>query len=76
MANNQLAKDMFLEYKLRAENKLETYNRLKTSFPLNNFPKHAAIAWQLAILAEAWGGIATKLNGGKIDYLKAWRNGA
>lgn len=75
MAKNQLAKDLFQEYKLRTENKAETYNRLKTAFPLNSFPKHAAMVWQLGVLAEAWGSIATVLSGGKIDYIQDWRKG-
>lgn len=75
MGNNQFARDLFREYRQLTENKVETYNRLKTSFPLNNFPKHAAQVWQLATLAEAWGSIATALNGGQINYLKNWRDG-
>lgn len=70
VAKNQLAKELFQEYKIRTNNQLHQYTHLKTSFPLSNFPIHAKRAWKSVMLEVIWGTIATKLSGGKIDYLR------
>lgn len=75
MDNNQMAKDLFFEYKRTADHKLDSYNQLRTAFPLNRFPQHAKALWRLAVLAEAWGSIATILGGNKVRYLTDWRKG-
>lgn len=75
MREIQSAASLHWEYRTKAENATETYNRLKTAFPLHQFPKHAARVWQLAVLAEVWGAIATKLSPDKKDYLNEWRTG-
>lgn len=75
MDRNQLAKEMFHQYRRKTDEELETYNRLRMAFPFNRFPKIAQKVWRLAVLAEAWGAIATRLNGGKINYLEQWRIG-
>jgi len=76
MMNPQFAASIHTEYRMKAENEAETYNRLKTAYPFNAFPKAAARLWRYAVLAEAWGAIATKLSGDKKDYLNDWRTGA
>lgn len=75
MEKNQTAESLFRGYRRLAENEGETYNRLKTSFPTNEFPKHAARFWRFSVLAEAWGSIATELSSEGVDYLNEWREG-
>lgn len=75
MSRNKMAKDLFLEYKRRTDNAVEHYNRLKETFVLENFPKHAAEIWRLSTLAETWATLATVLSNGEEDYLKQWRTG-
>lgn len=75
MGKNQMAKALFLEYRQMAENDVDTYNRLKTTYPGKHFPKQAARVWRSSALAEMWGATATWLNGGVIDYLSDWREG-
>jgi hypothetical protein len=75
MRNSQSAESLFLEYKLAADSDTQVYSDLMTAFPTNAFPKHAARAWKSAMLAEVWGTVATKLCGGKVDYIENWRTG-
>lgn len=72
---NQTAKDLFWEYRTKTDHELDKFNHLKTAFPLSNFPKVAATGWRVGMLAVIWGTIATRLSGGKIDYLEGWRVG-
>jgi hypothetical protein len=75
MNSNQKASLIFREYKRKTENEIGLYNNLKTIFPYVDFPKHARRVWRVAILAEIWGIMATKLSGGTINYLDEWRRG-
>lgn len=75
MKNNQTAESLFWEYRRAAETESNLYNHLKTTFPQNEFPKVAAQFWRHSVLAEAWGSLATKLNGKGVDYLAEWREG-
>lgn len=72
---DQLAKQIFQEYKVRVEAAVEKYNFLKMKFPQSQFPAQARLIGKFSALAETWGIIATKLGGNKINYIKQWRNG-
>lgn len=73
VAQNQLAKDLFREYKIKTDNKVHQYTKLKTYFPSNSFPNQAAGTWRTMMLMLIWGTVATQLSGGKVDYLRKWR---
>lgn len=75
MENRHFARDLFHEYKLRTRTETDIYSRLLTTFPTGSFPKYANKVLQSIALAMLWGEIATKLNGGKVDYIKEWRAG-
>jgi len=75
MAKNRLANHLFLEYRVLVDNELGVYNNLHTTFPGAAFPKHAARVWRFAMLAHIWGTMATKLCGGRVDYIEEWRSG-
>jgi len=72
---NQMAKNIFLEYKKITEIEIVAYNNLKALYPLSDFPRSAKRVWKYGVLAELWGHIATKLNGGKVNYIDKWRQG-
>lgn len=72
---NQLAKDLFREYRAETEEALAFFNRLKTVSPFGNFPVLAAKGWRVGMLAVIWGTIATELSGRRVRYLENWRTG-
>lgn len=71
----QMAANLHMHYRTAADNATQVYSDLRTTFPLMSFQKHAARAWQAAMLAEIWGAIATELCGRRVDYLERWRTG-
>lgn len=71
----QTAESLFHEYKVRTERNVRVYNNLKTFHPYESFPKLARHIWQMGILAEMWGTIASRLSGNKRNYLADWREG-
>lgn len=72
---NQMAKDIFQEYREKTDSELDAFNRLKTAFPFNSFAPLAAQGWRDGMLAVMWGTIATQLSGGRVKYLENWRVG-
>lgn len=75
MANKLWAKDLFQEYRRLTHSEVAIYNHLRMTFPTSSFPKHANRLRKAAVLAVFWAQMATKLNGGKIDYMAEWRAG-
>jgi hypothetical protein len=75
MRTSQSAESLFLEYRALADNYTQILSDLLTRTPTGAFPKVAAQVWRFGMLAEAWGKIATKLCGGKVDYIENWRTG-
>lgn len=68
------AASLHLEYRAAAEETARVYSDLRTRLP-GQYPKAARALWRVGMLAEVWGVIATRLSGGKVDYLANWREG-
>lgn len=71
----RFAAEIHMQYRAAADNAIQAYSDLRTSFPFGSFPKHSARVWRFGMLAKMWGVIATDLSGGRVDYLKNWRTG-
>lgn len=69
---NILAKDIFQTYRKKVGKDADIYVYLKVTAPHVEFPKYARMLWRHGMLAEMWGTIATKLSGGKVNYLRSW----
>jgi len=72
---NLFAREIFKTYRTRAEKDASVYVHLRIMAPYFDFPRYKRALERHAILAEMWGTIATKLSGGKVDYLRAWAKG-
>lgn len=68
----RFARELFQNYRKRVVKDADTYVYLKVMAPHLEFPKYARMLWRHGMLAEMWGMIATKLSGGKVDYLRTW----
>lgn len=72
---NHKASELFEEYKGKTIISCELYNKKVEMNPENSYGAIAAGIWRYGILAEIWGTIATKLSGGKINFMENWRLG-
>ena len=72
---NLFARDIFETYKTRAEKDASLYVFLRVKAPYFEYPRYRRALQKHAVLAELWGTIATKLSGGKVDYLRDWARG-
>ena len=69
---NLRAAEIFESYKIKANITFDLIARQ----PDHTANKHTVLSFErYSLLAEYWGELATKLSGGKINYLENWREG-